>query len=68
MSRIISAQGYCDCCDKLATLSRCWAAGGIETFACAECRGFEADAFDDDDEQQQWMNDYELKKSGWWPA
>ena len=22
---------------------------------------------DDDDQQQEWMNDYELKQSGWWP-
>ena len=27
----------CDCCGKEAPLSRCWA-GGIETFACEECR------------------------------
>jgi hypothetical protein len=27
----------CDCCGKLAVLSRCWAYG-IETFACDECR------------------------------
>ena len=25
--------GECDCCGQRAILSRCWAAGGIETFA-----------------------------------
>jgi hypothetical protein len=30
----------CDCCGKLKPLSHCFAAGGIETFACSECREF----------------------------
>jgi hypothetical protein len=31
----------CDCCDaKVRKLYRCWAYG-IETFACAKCRGLE---------------------------
>lgn len=55
--RFIDPRGYCDCCDKLAPLSRCWAAGGIETFACAECRGFEADAFDDDDDELRYRTE-----------
>jgi hypothetical protein len=28
----------CDSCGKMGVLSRCFAAGGIETFACTECR------------------------------
>lgn len=36
----------CDCCGKCRRLSRVWAYG-IETFACAECRG------DEDDEGDQ---------------
>lgn len=28
----------CDCCSKRRKLTRCWVSG-IETYACAECRG-----------------------------
>ena len=28
----------CDCCGQIAPLSRGFAAGGIETFACDDCR------------------------------
>ncbi len=29
----------CDCCGKMRPLTRCWAFGNLETFACDECRG-----------------------------
>jgi hypothetical protein len=28
----------CDCCGRIAVLSRAYAPGGVETFACDECR------------------------------
>jgi hypothetical protein len=32
--------GDCDCCDNQnLPLTRCWAAGGTETFACEFCTG-----------------------------
>lgn len=33
----------CDCCGRVRLLSRCWAPGGVETFACDQCRGIEPD-------------------------
>jgi hypothetical protein len=42
--------GYCDCCDKQRHLYRCFAPGGIETFACYECRGWDEDPDADEDE------------------
>lgn len=33
-------QSQCDCCGRMAWVSRCWAAGGVETFACDDCRGW----------------------------
>jgi hypothetical protein len=53
MSRIVDAKGYCDCCDQFRHLTRCFAAGGIETFACWECRGL--------DEMPEWEEDDELR-------
>jgi hypothetical protein len=45
------SMGHCDCCDQYRPLSKCTAAGGIETYACYPCRGFdEIDPFDEVDE------------------
>lgn len=40
-------KAQCDCCGKIATLCRV-EASGIETYACAECHGYAADEFDED--------------------
>lgn len=37
------SRGECDCCGKQGELARVWAYG-IETFACARCRGDDEDA------------------------
>jgi hypothetical protein len=39
-------EGPCDCCDKRATLHQVFFAG-LETWACAECRGDDEDAYDE---------------------
>lgn len=39
--RAVAPFGNCDCCGKKRPLSRCWAPGDVETFACDECRGIE---------------------------
>lgn len=37
----------CDCCGKRRELTRCWTSCGIETYACAKCRGEDEEAYDD---------------------
>jgi hypothetical protein len=39
--------GSCDCCDKRDVFLGRTVYCGIETFACAQCFGYEDDAFDD---------------------
>ena len=38
----------CDCCDKVRPLYHGTAAGGIETWACYECHGWDADPYADE--------------------
>ena len=38
----------CDCCDKIRPLYHGTAAGGIETWACYECHGWDADPYEDE--------------------
>jgi hypothetical protein len=36
----------CDCCGKRRPVSRCWAPGGLETWACDECQGIDPADYD----------------------
>jgi len=48
--------GDCDCCSRRAKmLTQCWAAGGVETWACAACRGV-------DDDEEETLPDGETKE------
>jgi hypothetical protein len=61
--RIKQVSGECDCCGRYEWLSQCRAPGGLETWACDECRGVEPDACDDepqaidpDDARDRWLD------------
>jgi hypothetical protein len=41
-----TAEADCDCCGKRRRLSQVFFAG-LETWACAECRGDDEDAYDE---------------------
>ncbi len=43
--------GSCDCCGRLAVLSRTECCG-VETYACAVCFGYPEDAFDEEAEDE----------------
>ena len=34
----VDCVGQCDCCERMKPLTQCWL-GGLETWACDECRG-----------------------------
>lgn len=39
----------CDCCGKsVLNVEQCWAPGGLETWACVECRGDAGEHEDDE--------------------